>query len=762
MEHALSYTKALAFVGDYLPRRCGIATFTADLREAIAQEYPETTGLVAAVSDRPDAYAYPEPVEFEIEEAEAASYRRAADFLNLRNVDIVSVQHEFGIYGGAAGGHLLGLLKALEMPAVTTLHTVLAEPNGDQRRVMEQLDRLSARFVVMAERGRTLLEGVYNICPEKIDVIPHGISDEPFIDPHFYKDLFDAAGKTVLLTFGLLSPNKGIEHAIAALPTILEKHPDVIYLIVGATHPNLVAHEGEVYRRKLERLAAKLGVSGQVRFHNRFVSKKELAQFIGGADIYITPYLNEAQITSGTLSYAFGAGKAVISTPYWHAAELLGEERGILVPFSDSGAIAEAVNTFLCDPALMTARRKLAWEHGREMIWPVVARRYMESFAKARAGSAAASVAVRDLSPRSAKPPKLPPLRLDHLERISDGTGLLQHARYNTPNLDEGYCVDDNARGLILTTLLAESGEQVERAARLGNRYLAFLAHAFNPEAGRFRNFMSYDRRWLEAHGSEDSHARSLWAAGTVVGRSCDEGHRALCARLLRHGLAAVETFTSPRAWAFTLLAIHESLRRLSGDRQAAQMRETLTRRLVALYRANSGPEWKWFEPVASYDNARLSHALILSGYWTSQEEALRAGLESLRWLLENQTAPEGHFSPIGCCGFWKRGGAKARFDQQPVEAQATVSACLEAHRITGELHWLKAARRCFEWYLGRNDIGLPLYDAATGGCHDALMQDRLNRNQGAESTLACALSLTELRQIEAARLKPQTNTAAA
>ncbi|HWL51140.1 MAG TPA: glycosyltransferase family 4 protein [Chthoniobacteraceae bacterium] len=751
-------TPRVAFVGNYLPRRCGIATFTADLCEAVAAEFPETDCLVGAMNEGGKRYEYPERVRFEISEPDLASYRRAADFLNLYEVDVVSIQHEFGIFGGPAGSHLLTFLKALHSPVVTTLHTVLAEPTGEQREVMKQLDKLSNRFVVMAEKGRDLAESVYGIPRDRIDVIPHGVLDVPFIDPHFYKDHFGAVGKTVMLTFGLLSPNKGIEHAISALPAIIRKHPEVVYHIVGATHPHLLAHEGEAYRERLQKLVNDLGLSDRVVFHNRFVDKEELMIFIGGADIYVTPYLNEAQITSGTLAYAFGAGKAVISTPYWHAQELLGDDRGILVPFADAEAIAEGVDRFLSDPALMTGMRKHAWELGREMIWPEVAQRYMESFDRARTGL---TTPIRGML--SANVPEstaqLPAFKLDHLCRMTDNTGLFQHAIYHVPRYSDGYCVDDNARALILTTLLEETalfqgqaGGQYEGVdlGRLRDIYLSFLWDSFVPETGRFRNFMSHRREWLEPHGSEDSHGRALWAMGTVLGRSRHEGARSLCARLFHQGLPELEGFSSPRAWAFGLLAIHEYLRRYSGDTAANRLRHLLTQRLVKCYHAHCSPEWKWFEPEATYDNAKLSHALILSGQWTSQGDVLEIGLTSLRWLLEAQTAEEGHFSAIGCNGFWKKGKARARFDQQPLEAQSMVSACLEAYGVTGKTFWLMAARRCFAWFLGHNDLREPLYDATTGGCCDALEQDRVNRNQGAESSLALYLSLAELKRFEA------------
>jgi glycosyltransferase involved in cell wall biosynthesis len=744
--------KQIAFVGDHLPRQCGIATFTADLCEAIATEFPECQCMVGAVNDRPEGYNYPARIRFEIDEKELDSYRRAADFLNINNVEVVSVQHEFGIYGGPAGSHLLALLRDVHMPVVTTLHTLLREPNPEQRAVMEQLDELSNRFIVMADRGKRYLEQIYGVAQEKIDVIPHGIPDIPFIDPNFNKDQFGVEGKTVLLTFGLLSPNKGIEQVIEALPSILSQHPNVVYIILGATHPNVIAHEGESYRLKLERLAEDRSVTRNVIFYNRFVTLEELKEFIGAADIYITPYLNESQITSGTLAYTFGAGKAVISTPYWHAKELLAKERGILVPFSDPQAIAEGVNRFLSDPVLMTATRKRAWKLGRGMIWQVVAQRHMESFERARGsliGPPRKAFAVRTLDNR---PYHLPPLKLDHLLRMTDSTGIFQHAIFNVPNFAEGYCTDDNARAFILTLLLQETTSQVtqQQLESLASIYLAFLWHAFDQESCRFRNFMSHQRQWLEHEGSEDSHARALWATGTALGRSHNDGHRNLCALLFQRGLPTVENFTSPRAWAFTLLAIQEYLRAFSGDRNANQLREVLTSRLVGLFRNNSSDEWVWFEPVATYDNAKLSHAMILSGYWTSRGDVVEIGLKSLRWLVQQQTVDAGHFTPIGSNGFWTRGSERARFDQQPIEAYAMISACVEAYSLTRDVSWHRAARRCFEWFLGRNDLGQPLYDSTTGGCRDALHSDRVNQNQGAESSLAFQLSLAEMTRAEA------------
>lgn len=738
----------IAFVGDYTPRQCGIATFTHDLCESIADAFPKTTCFVGAVNDRAQGYAYSPRVRFEFYEKEIESYHRAADFLNINNAEVLSVQHEFGIYGGPAGSHLLALLRDVRMPIVTTLHTVLETPNPEQRKVMEELNDRSDRFVVMAQRGVDYLKRIYGVPAEKIDLIPHGIPDMPFIDPNFHKDQFGVEGRMVLLTFGLLSPNKGIEYVIEALPKIREAHPDVVYIVLGATHPNLLATEGESYRLKLERLAEARGVKSHVIFYNRFVTFEELQEFIGAADIYITPYLHEAQITSGTLAYAVGAGKAVISTPYWHAQELLANERGTLVPFRNSEAIAAAVREYLSTPSKLHGARKNAYMEGRQMIWPVVARRYMESFEHARSRRTQPSRKAFARQTLDYRPYQLPPLKIDHLARMSDSTGMLQHAIYTVPNYHEGYCTDDNARAFALTVLLedVESRASLATLHELATRYLAFLFHAFDHTSGHFRNFMSFDRRWLETQGSQDSHARALWATGTALGRSRHEGFRQLCGMLFERGLPAVEHFSSPRAWAFALLAIHEYLRRYSGDRVASQARALLTDRLVGLYKTVSTPDWKWFEPIATYDNARISQALILSGYWTSKPDVLEIGLESLRWLANVQTAPEGHFRPIGCLGFYEQGKTCAQFDQQPLEAYAMLSACLEAFRITKDPAWSLEARRAFEWFLGRNDLGLPLYDSSTGGCRDAIHHDRINENQGAESSLAFYLSLAEMK----------------
>ena len=739
----------IAFLGDYSPRKCGIATFTTDLCESMAREFPKSDCFAVPVNDNENGYDYPREVRFEIEEQDFSSYLRAADFLNISNVDVVSLQHEFGIFGGPAGRHVLGFLRELKAPVVTTLHTILREPNPDERRVMDELINDSTRLITMNQRGREILETIYRAPAAKIDVIPHGIPDMPFVDPNFYKDNFGVEGRLVLLTFGFLSPNKGIENVLLALPEVLKEFPDLVYIVLGATHPVLLREEGEAYRLSLERLAKKNNIQKNVIFHNRFVSLEELKEFIGAADIYITPYQNEAQISSGTLAYAVGAGKAVISTPYWHAAELLRDDRGVLVPFGDSKAIAREVLALLSDETRRHAIRKSAYLLGREMVWSNVARLYMRSFEQARLGRALlsrASFAIKTLDQQARQ---LPTLKLDHLFRMTDSTGLFQHATFSVPNFAEGYCTDDNARALILTVLLEELGEESVRVRSLATTYAAFLHYALDPTSKRFRNFMSFDRKWLEPYGSDDSHGRALWALGVCVGRSRRRTFQSWAGQLFQQALSCVTELQSPRTWAFSLLGIQEYLRRLSGDRVAQQVRDTLVARLMELFDKVAGKDWCWCEEIATYDNARIAQALIATGATTGQQAVKERGLQALRWLADCQTSADGYFRPIGNNGFWRQKEERPHFDQQPVEACAMVSACLEAYRFTNDPSWHEHAQSVFDWFLGWNDLGLELYSPNTGGCCDGLLVDRVNPNQGAESTLSFLLSLAEMRMVE-------------
>jgi glycosyltransferase involved in cell wall biosynthesis len=743
-----SNTRKVAFLGDYLPRKCGIATFTTDLRCAVASAFPSIQCPVVPVNDIEEGYDYPAEVRFEIAEQDLPSYLRAADFLNISDVDIVCVEHEFGIYGGPAGSHVLALLRELRMPIVTTLHTILREPNPEQRRVMRDLIRLSTRLVVMSERGAEFLREVYNAPPAKIDFIPHGIPDMPFADPNYFKDEFAVAGKQVLLTFGLLSPNKGIEYALRALPDIIREFPNIVYIVLGQTHPNLLRNEGEAYRLSLERLAKDLGVQKHVVFFNRFVELEELMRFIGAADIYLTPYLTEAQITSGTLAYAFGAGNAVVSTPYWHATELLTEERGKLVPFRDSKAISTVVIELLRNETLRHSMRRNAYKLGRDMVWSRVAELYVKSFEQARQDHSFVGRKSSPIKTLDEQPGQLPDLKLDHLFRMSDSTGIFQHASFTVPNFAEGYCTDDNARALVLALMLQQLGHGSPRINERAATYAAFLNHAFDRASGRFRNFMSFDRHWLEEVGSEDCQGHALWALGLCVAQAGQGSFQMLAAQLFEQALPVAAEFASPRAWAFTLIGIDEYLRRFGGDRRANQIRESLTAKLTQRYADAATDEWHWFEDVVSYANARLPQAMILSGRCMNNDAMVQTGIKALRWLVKVQTSDAGSFQPIGSNGFYPRGKKRALFDQQPIEAMATVSACIEAYQATGDMFWVAEAHRAFEWFLGRNDLGLALYDASSGGCRDGLHMDRLSQNQGAESTLAFLIALGEMQSL--------------
>jgi glycosyltransferase involved in cell wall biosynthesis len=741
----------IAVVGNYLPRRCGIATFTTDLCDAIHAEYGATELLALPVNDTPEGYSYPARIRFELSQDELASYHRAADFLNFSNIDLVCLQHEYGIYGGPAGSHILELMRRLHMPVVTTLHTVLLEPNSDQRAVMLEIAALSDRLIVMSRQSAEILQETFQVSAAKIDLIPHGIPDLPFTDPQFYKDAFGTEGKDVLLTFGLLSPNKGIENVIRALPGILARHSNVVYMVSGVTHPHILRREGDAYRLSLQKLAKDLGVENNVIFRNRFVSPAELVELIGAADIYITPYKHKGQVVSRTLAYALSAGKAIISTPYLHAIELLDGERGVLVPFDDPQAIAARTIELLDNGTARHAMRKRAYLYARDMVWNRVAQQYMGSFERVYNERLRKPRATFSAQNTEKNLDRLPAVKLDHLYRMTDHTGIMEHAVFSVPNYPEGYSTDDNARALIVAVLLEELGIDTRTGPLdLASRYLAFLWLAFDPISKRFRNCLSYERQWQEPGGSEDSHGRALWGLGTVLGRSKDAGLRGAAGRLLELAVPAAVEFRSPRACAFALLGLDEYLESFPGDRAAVNAANALADRLLESYRANSSKDWKWFESALSYSNARLPQALIRAGMRGSNEAMVSAGLEALDWLTSVQCCDaKGHFVPIGSHGFYSNKTEKARFDQQPIEACAAVSACLEAHRATATNRWRKEAWSAFNWFLGDNDLQIALYDSATGGCRDGLHPDRANENQGAESTLSFLMALLEMRKLE-------------
>jgi len=748
--------KRLAFIGNHLPRHCGIATFTADLSAAVAHAVPEAEAMVVAMNDPGSSHVYPDIVRFEIAEGEVAGYRRAAQFLNANSVDVVSLQHEYGIFGGKAGRHVVTLLRELSMPVVTTLHTILTAPSPEQRSSLEEVIALSERLVVMSDHGERTLRELHGVPADIIDIIPHGI---PFGDSASKsKERLGFAQRKVLLTFGLLSPDKGIEYVIDALPKILERHPSALFVIVGATHPHVKERHGEAYRLMLASRARRLDVDDHVVFHDRFVTDAEIAEFLAASDVYVTPYLNPEQSTSGTLARAVAAGKAVVSTPYWHARELLGDGSGSLVPVRDAAALAAAVDDLFTDDAKRAALGALAAERGRSMAWPVVAQRYVEVFETARVQERRTRL-TRARSEVARPAPDLPEINLDHLTTLTDDTGLLQHATFAVPRYAEGYCLDDNARALLLMALLEDSGVMNPRKIRtFAARYLAFVAYAFDSRTLRFKNFMSYSRRWSEDVGSEDSHGHAVWALGATIGRAQDPGRSSLAGELFQAALPGLLELGSPRSWAYGLLGIDEYLRAFQGDSSVEAVRKELVGRLVGLYQAVATKDWPWFELSLTYANARLAQALIVSGSAMHSEDITSIGVNALGWLGKLQIENSDYFAPVGSDGFYERGGQKAAFDQQPIEATSMVSASLDALRVTRHAIWAEHACRAFDWFLGRNHLHEPLYDATTGGCRDGLHADRPNQNQGAESTLSFLLALVEMKGADYARI-PSTRS---
>lgn len=737
----------IAVIGNSLPRRCGIATFTTDLQKAISMSRADLETSIVAMTDPGQAYDYPPAVAFQIKDGHIDDYMRAADFLNAGQFDIVCLQHEFGIFGGEAGAHILVLLSRLTMPVVTTFHTVLASPTVKQRAVVERIVDASSKVVVMANKGRELLRDVYLVPDDKIEVIAHGIPDVAFVRSDAAKARLGFAGKSVILTFGLLSPNKGIEVMIDAMPSILKRCADAVYVVLGATHPNLVRNQGEAYREGLMARVRELGIHDHVVFLDRFVDLATLLEFISMCDVYVTPYLNEAQMTSGTLAYSFGLGKPVVSTPYWHARELLTEGCGVLVPFGNAAAIGGEIAKLLTDDVRRQAMSRRAYAASRMMTWECTAERYMSVFETARQGHRPKVFARSDMGSPGLRGPAPPDMQIGHFLSMCDDVGLFQHAVHSVPDRAHGYCVDDNARALLLACALNNPGEQ-PLSEVLTARFAAFVQHAWNPDTGQFRNFMGFNRTWLEDRGSEDSHGRTLWALGEAARTDASPARRQWAAALFAQALSIAESFRSPRAWAFMLLGLDAYCAVAPDDLRAREVRHSLADRLMSCLASVETPDWVWFEEGLAYDNARLPQALMLTGMATQTPQYLDAGLRSLRWLMTQQTTAAGQFRPVGTAGFGEHRQHPRAFDQQPVEATATIAACLTAWRADGDAEWKAMATRAFAWFLGSNDLSVALVDPLTGSCRDGLHPDRANENRGGESVVCYLLGLAEMRQL--------------
>lgn len=734
----------VAVIGNYLPRQCGIATFTTDLSQSLARELPAEENLInVAMDDISEGYNYPNQVKFRVRQNIQSDYFWAADYLNANQYDVAIVQHEYGIFGGEDGSHILQMIQSLKMPVITNLHTVLENPTKGQLKVMKGLAKYSDRLLVMSKKAFNILEKVYGIDREMIAFVPHGIPDAPFRTPGVYNKLFGLENKDIILTFGLLGPDKGIESMIKAMPAIVKENPNIVYLILGQTHPHILEKSGDSYRRDLQQLANKLGMKNNVVFHNQFVKLETLVQYLQTAKIYAIPYLKKEQITSGTLAYALGVGTAVVSTPFWYAEELLADGRGKLVPFNDPGEMAKEINHLLVNEHEREVMRFKGYQHARSMIWKEVSKMHIDLICNIKERKQLANSQETDIKYHKIFN-ELPEINLSHLKTMTDDTGLLQHAKYMTPNFHHGYCVDDNARGLIAITKYY-SLRKDKGVLPLIQKYLAFLFYAFNKDNGRFRNFMSYDRRWMELAGSEDSHARALWGLGVTVEEAPDSAIRNMAMRLFLESLPVVEHFTSPRAWGYTVLGLLAYLSVYEGDISARKIRDDLSLKIYELFKNNVSEDWHWCEGKATYANAILAHALIVAGKSMSNQAMHETGIKALEWLLKVQTAPDGHISIIGNNGWFDKKGSRSTFDQQPIEVKSLIGACLDTYIETGDKKWFEESERCLSWFLGHNDLQLPVCDYKTGGCGDGLESQGVNGNHGAESTLAWIISLINM-----------------
>jgi len=739
----------VAFVGTYGPRRCGIATFTADLALAVAAPNQRVSPVVLAVTEPAGQYQYPTEVKYEIRQNVKADYARAAEFVNYSNVRLVCIQHEYGIFGGDDGGYILDFIQALRVPAVITLHTVLKSPSENQAAIVRKFAERCTQLVVMSQIAKDLLAASYGVRGPKVRIIPHGIPVmDSGSDQEALKAEFGVAGRRLLLTFGLISRNKGIETAIRALPAVVRRFPDVVYFVVGATHPVVVRHEGEAYRTLLEREAEKLGVREHVVFRGQFVAADELCRYLQAADVFISPYLNEAQVTSGALSYAMGAGAAVVSTPYWHAQELLAEGRGCMFPFNDHEALSRTLLELLSSPAELRRVRDAGLALGASVAWPRIGDAYFEVVRTALAAGTHELTASPAVNVDTAS--GLPELRLDHLLRMTDDTGIVQHAAYSVPARSTGYCVDDNARALIVA-VHADHIQGGSKTRELVTLYLSYLFVSQQTD-GSFRNFMSYDRVLDSAPPSDDCIGRAIWALAVTATAAADEGCRLLAREMLTHALPHADGL-GPRGTAQVALGIVELLAADPGAAAERRLLDELVAKLLDAYRANATDEWRWFESTLTYDNALLPLALFAAYSITGERPALRGARESLEFLEEVCFDGE-QLALVGNTGWHSRGGEKSTADEQAIDATALVLAFGRAYAVTKEQHYLRRMREAFAWFLGANRLGLPLYDFTTGGCHDGIGVSHVNRNQGAESTICFLMALLGMLDVDGAMVE--------
>ena len=728
-----------ALVGTYQPRQCGIGSFSKNLFESLPADHTANGSFVVAINDPGNVYDYPPEVRCVIEQDNQDSYIKAAEFINNSDADVCLIQHEYGLFGGKNGSYILSLLRHLRIPAVATLHTILKKPSPMELFIIREVARLSYRVVVMAHKAVELLREHYNISPTKIAVIPHGVPELRF-EREATRHELGLTNSNVLLTFGFVGRNKGIETVISALPAVVARHPETIYIVLGKTHPNVVKHEGEGYRLSLQELVKKLDLEQHVIFLDQYASEHDLFKYLSACDIYITPYLSKMQITSGTLTYALGVGSAVISTPYWHAAELLADGRGALFDFGNSPQLSDILVDFFGHPSKLAAMRSQAIGFGKAVTWPRIGGVYDKLL---RQASQHVRVS-RGNKPTHLDINMLPSFRLDHVVRLTDDTGIFQHAIYGIPNYHEGYCLDDNARALLMA-LMVYRRKRDKTALRLIPRYLAYIQYAQNAD-GTFRNFMGFDRRFRDDVGSEDAFGRAMWAVGYAVTHAPKNAYHEVAHHILFKSAPQFEQLRSIRSIAATILGLSHYLESHPADYQMIGILHRLAYRLHDEYGANRHDDWHWYESLLAYDNALLPLAMLSAAQLLNDTVLRQVGLESLEFL-EKHTMQKGYLSLVGNDGWFKRGKGMACFDQQPVDAMATILLFIHAYRVTGAARYRTAAHTAFSWFLGDNDLRISLYDTETGGCCDGLETDGINRNQGAESTLAYLISYLAVEQ---------------
>jgi glycosyltransferase involved in cell wall biosynthesis len=741
----------IAYISTYPPRECGIATFNQNLMRAINANYPDQKklldgGFVVALNDSGDLqeYEYPEEVKYVIRQDHQKDYIRAANFINTSHADVCIMEHEFGIYGGESGIYILPLIHRLEKPLISILHTILREPSYVQRIIIREIAEQSSKIIVMSQRAFEFLTTIYDIAAEKIQIIEHGVPDLEESEDNPIKQLTAFKNHRVLLTFGLISRNKGLETVVKALPEIVKKHPDVMYVILGNTHPGVIKNSGEEYRDHLKSLAAKLNVSDHLTFINKFVTEEELINYLTAAEIYVTPYHNEAQITSGTLSYAIGAGAAVVSTPYWHATELLADNRGRLFDFKDSEALAEIINDLLDQVETLNELKENAYEYGLHLRWPQIGADYIKV---AQEACLAHDFSDKILKNSIVDPEIMPKFSMTHILRLTDDTGIVQHAKYGIPNLKEGYCLDDNARALIMA-LMAYQRNKSREAIELLPVYLSYI-HYMQTEDGNFRNFLSFNRQYLDEVGSEDSFGRTIWALGYLIGCAASNSYREFAIELFQKSIRHFKDLRHLRGMANSIIGLSLYLQTFPTDEGLVNELIKLTQPLIDAYEKTQSDDWQWFEDKMTYDNAILPLALLHSCEITGNDKARQIALKTMAFL-DNLTLSNGYLSPVGNDGWYYRGGRFPIFDQQAIETMAMVLMYFQAYQIFRKPEYIEKMFLCYKWFLGENTLRVPLYDHETKGCCDGLLPTGINRNQGAESTLAYMIShLTVLKAFE-------------